>query len=94
MTLLAIASKDLTSFANTAPATARPAARTAAPATVSETKPRRGFWSAIFNAIWVARQRQADLEIARYLASTGGKLTDSSEREISRRLGNDNFRLR
>jgi hypothetical protein len=32
------------------------------------------------------RQRSADREIARYLASTGGKMTDSIEREIQRRL--------
>jgi hypothetical protein len=32
------------------------------------------------------RQRQADREIARYIASTGGKFTDQVEREIQRRL--------
>ena len=70
----------------------------ATPAHLVENKPvaapRRGFWGAIFNAIWTARQRQADAEIARYLAMTGGKLTDSAEREISRRLSGENFRLR
>ena len=33
-----------------------------------------------------SRQRAADREIARYLATTGGKMTDSIEREIQRRL--------
>ena len=33
-----------------------------------------------------ARQRQAEREIARYLATTGGKFTDQVEREITRRL--------
>jgi hypothetical protein len=32
-----------------------------------------------------ARMRQADREIARYLASTGGRFTDATEREIERR---------
>ena len=34
----------------------------------------------------VSRQRQADREIAAYLRRTGGKLTDSAEREIERRF--------
>ena len=89
MTMLATAFRDLASSTSTATAKARQATPVTAQA-----KPRRGFWSAIFNAIWISRQRQADLEIARYLASTGGKLTDSSEREISRRQSGDNFRLR
>ena len=54
----------------------------------------RGFWARIYDAIWIARQRQADAEIARYLSQSGGKLTDDMEREISRRLGSENFRLR
>ena len=33
-----------------------------------------------------ARQRQADAEIARWLGATGGKLTDSTEREIEARV--------
>ena len=62
-----------------------------APAVVA---PRRGLWMRIFDAIWYARQRQADAEIARYLAMNGGKLTDSMEREMADRLRSDNFRLR
>ena len=55
--------------------------------------PRRGFWKAILDSLWASRQHQADMEIARYLAMSGGKLTDSAEREISRRLsGNGNYR--
>jgi hypothetical protein len=33
-----------------------------------------------------ARLRQAEREIALYLERTGGKLTDSAEREIERRF--------
>ena len=54
--------------------------------------PRKAFFASIFDAIWTARQRQADAEIARYLAVSGGKLTDGAEREIERRFGRENFR--
>jgi hypothetical protein len=37
-------------------------------------------------ALMEARQRQADREIARYLAASGGKITDEAEREIERRF--------
>ena len=33
-----------------------------------------------------ARMRQAEREVARYLADTGGKFTDEAEREIERRF--------
>jgi len=49
-------------------------------------EPRRGFFWYFLNALVVARQKQADREIARYLARSGGKFTDESEREIERRL--------
>ena len=39
-----------------------------------------------FNALIEARQRRAEREIARYLASHGGLLTDGMEREIMQRL--------
>jgi hypothetical protein len=37
-------------------------------------------------AMQASRQNQADREIAAYLRRTGGKLTDSAEREIERRF--------
>ena len=44
----------------------------------------------IIRAMQASRQRQAEREIALYLTRTGGKLTDSAEREIERRfLGRD-----
>jgi hypothetical protein len=57
--------------------------------------PRANVWRLLFNAVIAARQRQADQMVARYLASTGMKFTDSVEREIERRLlagGGDNLR--
>ena len=42
-------------------------------------------------ALMESRQRQADREIARYIHLTGGKLTDSGEREIERRFLSGNF---
>lgn len=47
---------------------------------------RRSVWSRIFGAIVMARHRQADREIARYLRDSGGKITDQAEREIERRF--------
>ena len=40
----------------------------------------------LFAMLIASRQRAADREIARYLATTGGKFTDQVEREIQRRL--------
>ena len=45
-----------------------------------------GLFALLFAAMAESRQRQADREIARYLASTGGKFTDETEREIERRF--------
>jgi hypothetical protein len=95
MTYIPSPSKDFTTFTKAAaPAMVVGAQLGTAKETNIEAKPRRGILRSIFDAIWTARQRQADAEIARYLQATGGKLTDSAEREISRRLGSDNFRLR
>jgi hypothetical protein len=56
-----------------------PAARTSPPA-------KAGFLHRIFDALVAARTRQAEREIARYLATTQGKFTDQMERDIERRL--------
>ena len=42
--------------------------------------------SRLFAAMTAARMRQAEREVARYLADTGGKFTDEAEREIERRF--------
>ena len=42
--------------------------------------------SRLFARLIESRQRQAERDVARYLATTGGKLTDTIEREIQRRL--------
>ncbi len=57
---------------------------TAAPAV--ERPLRKGFWRRLFDAIVESQQRRAEREIARYLASHGGLLTDDMEREMMRRL--------
>jgi hypothetical protein len=49
-------------------------------------KPRVGFFRRILDAMMAARLRQAEREIATYLADTGGKFTDEAEREIERRF--------
>jgi hypothetical protein len=43
-------------------------------------------FQAILKAMMQSRQRQADREIARYIALNGGKLTDEIERRIERRF--------
>jgi hypothetical protein len=45
-----------------------------------------GLFTLLFAAMAASRQRQADREIARYLAGSGGKFTDETEREIERRF--------
>jgi len=56
----------------------------AAPET--EKAPRQSFWRRLGNALIESQQRRADREIARFLASRGGLLTDEVEREIMRRV--------
>jgi len=43
-------------------------------------------FSALLEAMRESRRRQAEREIAKYLALRGGRMTDSLEREIARRL--------
>lgn len=49
-------------------------------------EPRHGFLWHFMRALTASRQKQADREIARFLARSGGKFTDEAEREIERRL--------
>ncbi|HVV79768.1 MAG TPA: hypothetical protein VHD59_09175 [Pseudolabrys sp.] len=48
--------------------------------------PKPSFIVRLFRAMHEARMRQAEREIAAYLARTGGKFTDSAEREIEQRF--------
>jgi hypothetical protein len=51
-----------------------------------------GILRRIFDSIIESRQREADRQIARFLAGrSGGTLTDSLEREISQRLLTSNW---
>ena len=55
--------------------------------TVLVRKPAKpGVFARFYAAMIAARQRQADAEIARWLGGQGGKLTDSTEREIEARV--------
>jgi hypothetical protein len=61
-----------------------------APAELSYSKPstdklvNRGLLRRLYDAMIASRQRQAEREIAWYLRRTGGKFTDTTEREIER----------
>ena len=45
-----------------------------------------GLFALLLAAMAASRQRQADREIARFMAGSGGKFTDETEREIERRF--------
>jgi|tagenome__1003787_1003787.scaffolds.fasta_scaffold12750990_1 hypothetical protein len=47
---------------------------------------RPGILRRVFEAIARSHQRRADLEIGRFIARSGGRLTDDNERELMRRL--------
>ncbi|HVV62590.1 MAG TPA: hypothetical protein VHD14_12615 [Pseudolabrys sp.] len=47
---------------------------------------KRGPFARFLAALMEARRRAAEREIARYLAHTGGKLTDQIERDIEHRF--------
>ncbi len=57
-----------------------------APAAPAKTSNSPSFFSRVVGAMMLARTRQAEREIARYLHGTGGKFTDEAEREIERRF--------
>jgi hypothetical protein len=68
---------------------AREMAFTAAGATTQvpgKARPQRSLFGRMLDAMMAARMRQAEREVARYLADTGGKFTDEAEREIERRF--------
>ena len=46
----------------------------------------RGLLQGLVDVLVTSPQQQTEREIARYLESTGGKLTDTVEREIEERL--------
>jgi hypothetical protein len=52
----------------------------------SDVRKGKGLFARAFDALIVARQRDAEREIARYVAGSGGKFTDETEREIERRF--------
>ena len=55
--------------------------------TVPVRKPARpGVFARFYAAMIAARQRQADVEIARILGGRAGRLTDSTELEIIQRV--------
>jgi hypothetical protein len=51
----------------------------------------RGFVRRVYDAIHDSRQRQADRDIAAYIERSGGRLTDSIERELMERVSTATF---
>jgi hypothetical protein len=61
--------------------------RAFAGAAAEAAKPARSpLWRRLFDGFVAVQQRRAEREIARYLATRGGILTDDAEREIMRSL--------
>jgi hypothetical protein len=54
--------------------------------TAAATSPRKSFWRRAFDRLVETQQRRADREIARFLESHGGLLTDDTERQIMEHL--------
>jgi hypothetical protein len=52
----------------------------------AEKTPRKSLWRRVFDRMIESQQRRADREIARFVASHGGLFTDDMERQIMRRL--------
>jgi len=56
------------------------------PSRRAKQRSRPGLLRRLLDALVTSRQQQIEHEIARYLESRGGKLTDTVEREIEERL--------
>ena len=53
-----------------------------------------GVLRRIFDAIFESRQKQADRDIAAFIAQRGGRFTDELEREMTHRLMTSNWGAR
>jgi hypothetical protein len=54
---------------------------------------RPGLLRRMFDAVFESCQRQADREIAEFLARSGGRFTDGVEREMTQRLFKGSFTI-
>ena len=64
------------------------------PASSSNGDHKPGLLRRIVRAMVESRQRQTDREIARFLARSGGRLTDDMERRLTQYLLNRNCTIR
>ena len=55
---------------------------------------RNAVFGALLKAMHGSRRRQTERDIANYVASRGGRITDDLEREITRRLFTSDWSLR
>ena len=54
----------------------------------------RRVFGALLEVMYESRRRQIERDIANYVASRGGRITDDLEREITRRLFTSDWSLR
>ena len=55
---------------------------------------RAGLLRRVLDAVFVSRQRHADQQIARFIANSGGRLTDDIERRMMARLTRSDWSVR
>jgi hypothetical protein len=53
-----------------------------------------GLLRRVFDAVFESRQRHADQDLARFIANSGGRLTDDIERRMMQRLTTSDWSLR
>lgn len=56
----------------------------------AEATPRKSFWRRVYDRLIETQERRAEREIARFLESHGGLLTDDMERQIMQNLSRRN----
>ncbi len=64
------------------------------PVVATSAAPRKGLLARLYDAIMDGRQRRAQRDIDRYVATHGRRMTDSLEREINARLLGDGWNVR
>ena len=61
---------------------------------VQQAEPRPGILQRLYRALRAYRQREADRQVASFIARSGGRFTDSLERELSERMFSGDWQRR
>jgi hypothetical protein len=71
-----------------------PRIRDFVPPAATPVAPRHGLLRRAFDAVFESRRRSAERDVARFVARSGGRLTDDIERRITERLINSDWNFR